>query len=375
MPSCPRCFALIDGGAAYCGICGRPRIAESLRGTVVVRPVWFKPAVQALMGLVALWLLVTIGVAFLREYKAVRLSRKLLEGGLNADAWSLLQPFLPDHSKHRQALFLCGEATIRLEMKTEAKQCLERLNEQSPELAKELGNDYSKVLAQQVREKGCDVPHFEQLLASAEEIGPPYAGSVLSGLDSLVDACHASQRDYESWRLAQALAKKGQGMSMTEKGYVPAINRALAQARYVDAKALAQQAVYAVPAGATAVKAALDGERNKVSKTMETINQLCTSLRADPRYHSGTTWCFPAAAPATVQSAKDGWGRGVTYSPLAPDSSQKCYQTFMLTSFGGDGVPTKGDSRSPAAEIICRCGPGGESWQTPNDYWQVPQGG
>jgi tetratricopeptide (TPR) repeat protein len=376
MSSCPRCFALIDGGSTYCGVCGRPRIAEGLRAAVV-RPAWFHPAMQALAGVVALWLLVTIGVAFLREARAVRLSRKLLEEGRAPDAWSLLMPFLPDHPTHRQALFLCGKATIRLgiERRAEAKQCLERLKEQSPELSKELEGDYSKTLTQQARELGCDVRRFEQLLASAEEIGPPYEESVLDGLDGIVDACRTVHDESTPWNLAQVLAKKNQSASLAEKGYVPAINGALAVGRYADAKALAQQAVRVVPAGAATVEAALDGERNKVSKTVETISQLCTSLRADARYHPGNTWCFPATPPTTVQSAKDGWGRAVAYSPLAPDSSQTCYQSFMLTSLGGDGIPTKGDSRSPAAEIVCRFGSGGESWQTPNEYWQISQGG
>jgi hypothetical protein len=129
------------------------------------------------------------------------------------------------------------------------------------------------------------------------------------------------------------------------------------------------------PEGAGAVEAALDGERNKVSKTVETLRQLCTSLKTDARYHPGATWCFPVTAPPQVEAARDGWGRSILYSPLAPDSTQKCHQGFALTSYGGDGVPTKGNLQSPAADIICRVVSGGESWQQPNEFWRTQEGG
>src|SRR4051794_37254530 len=106
MLDCPRCFTLVDGGSAYCAVCGRPRIVEGLRAPVAQRP-WMSFAWRGVIVLFSIWLLVTVGIASLREAKAVRDSRKLLEEKRNQEAWSLLDPFLKTHPEHLQALFLC----------------------------------------------------------------------------------------------------------------------------------------------------------------------------------------------------------------------------------------------------------------------------
>jgi len=318
----------------------------------------------------SLWLVVTVTVAFLREAKAVRVSRKLLAENRAQEAWSLLDPFLKDHPRHRQGLLLCGQATIRLSLRAEAKQCLATLGEESPELAKQLGEDYRQVLTAQVRAQGCSVTNFESLLGWAEELGDPYPASVTAGLDGVVDACRTARNEYEPWRFVSVLGKKGKAVEMVNKGYVPAIGRALTQARYGDAKVLAQQAVRLVPDGASAVAAVLNAERGKVTATVGTLRQLCTSLASDARYHPGSSWCFPAAAPPAVQAAKDGWGRGALYSPLNPAGTPGCYQGFDVISYGGDGQPTANDRQSPAADITCRFIAGAESWKLPGEYWQ-----
>lgn len=196
---------------------------------------------------------------------------------------------------------------------------------------------------------------------------------MIDGLDGMVEACHAAQ-SYEPWQLAAMLAEKNQAMKLVEKGYVPAIGRALAQARYADAKALAQQAVAVVPDGTAAVKATLDGERQKVSTTVGTLRRLCDDIKADARYRTGKTWCFPSAAPPGVQSATDGWGRALLYSPVVPGKTQGCSQGFALTSYGGDGQETQDDRQSPAAEIICQFVNNWDAWQVPNRYWLITEG-
>jgi hypothetical protein len=341
----------------------------------VIQPDWQKRGLQVLIVVAAFWLLVTVGVAFLREAKAVRDSRKLLAQE-NAQAvqtaWSLLGPFLVDHPRHRQALFLCGKATVRLELRTEAKQCLDTLGERSPELAEELGKDYRQILTAQTRAQGCDASSFAQRLAWAEELGAPYAASVVEGLDGVIEACKTNN-DYSISQFVAVLAQRDQAVKMAEKGYVPVIGKALAQARYWDAYSLAQQAVRLVPNGEPAIKQVLDGERRKVSATVGSLRQLCDRLKTDPRHYTGDSWCFPAAAPPAVQTAKDGWGRAVLYSPLGPDDTQRCYQGFALTSYGGDGAETENDSQSPADEIVCSFVAGNESWQRPNRYWWMPE--
>ena len=124
MERCPRCSKVVEANWAYCPVCYRPRILESLQAPVV-QPVWQRQVLLGLIAVASLWLLVTVGVAFLREAKAVRISRVLLSEGKTQEAWGLLQPFLAEHPEHRQALFLSGKATIRLGLKEEPKRCLQ----------------------------------------------------------------------------------------------------------------------------------------------------------------------------------------------------------------------------------------------------------
>ena len=100
MERCPRCSEAIESAWAYCPACGRSRILESLRAPVKT-PDWQYKVLRSLIAVLAVWLAVTIGVAFLREAKAVRDARKLLESGKAQEAWSTLEPFLAEHPEHQ----------------------------------------------------------------------------------------------------------------------------------------------------------------------------------------------------------------------------------------------------------------------------------
>jgi len=254
MDRCPRCSKIVEPNWAYCPVCDRPRILESLR-TPVVQPAWQQPLWQAAAALVTLWLIVTLGVAFLREAKAVRVSRELLDAGKTQDAWSILQPFLPDHKNHSQALFLCGQEAIQLHLGDEAKQCLQGLEGLSPDLAKELRADYGRTLT--AGTVGCNADSFGQLLALGDQLGSDFAGTVLSKLGDVVETCRAARDYYTPMRITQMLARSGREMAMIEQGYVPAISKAVAQGRRADAEVLARQAGRMIPAGSAAVSAAL----------------------------------------------------------------------------------------------------------------------
>lgn len=262
MERCPRCSKIVEANWAYCPVCDRPRILESLR-TSIAQPVWQQQLWQGTTAIVTLWLVVTLGVAFLREAKAVRDSRELLAAGKVQEAWSTLQPFLPDHPDHRQGLFLCGQETIQLGLKEEPKRCLQHLEEISPDLAKDLRADYAGRVTAKAHGMGCNATAFHELLALGDQLGGEFAGTVLSGLDGVVDACHAARNGYPLMQISQMLAKDGRAMALVEHGYVPAISRAVAQGRREDANALAHQAVHLVPAGASAVSAALGAAQPK----------------------------------------------------------------------------------------------------------------
>lgn len=260
MERCPRCFKVIELSWPYCPVCRRPRILESLKAPVE-QPAWRQRALQGAVAFFSLWLVITVGVAFLREAKAVRDSRALLAEGKAREAWSLLQPFLPTDPDHRQALFLCGKATIRLSLRDEAKMCLQRVEELSPELAQELREDYGPILAEQTRMAGCNAEAFQGLLEWGDELGANLANHVMGGLDEVVEACHALRYREDLPQIYAVLEERGQALALVERGYVPAISRAVAQARYQDAESLARRAINQVPEGAVAVEAALKDER------------------------------------------------------------------------------------------------------------------
>ena len=58
MERCARCFKGVEPSWAYCPVCSRPRILESLQ-TPVAESVRQQQAWQALIALVSVWLVVT----------------------------------------------------------------------------------------------------------------------------------------------------------------------------------------------------------------------------------------------------------------------------------------------------------------------------
>jgi hypothetical protein len=368
MSNCPHCFALTNDEIAYCAVCNRPRIVESLRAPMIP-PQWLSPLQQIMIGILAGWLVLTLGVAFLREAKAVRDARQLLAEQHPQEAWALLGPFLQDNPEHKQGLLLGGQAAIRLNLMADAKKCLGTLTGLSPELGKQLGDDYHQVLTGKARTIGCDAAGFSKLLEGSQALGDSFPASVTAGLDGFVEACHRNQNDWAPLQVSSQLARQGQEIDLIGKGYVPAISRALGQGRYNDAKVLAQYAVQAAPARKGEIKKVLDTERAKVAATRKTLGDLCQALQTDPRYHTGDTWCFPEAAPPNVQAARDGWGNAFVYTAFAPAAGQTCHPGVSLASYGAAGHPTE-ERLSPAGGITCNLVSGTQTWQLPSNYWQ-----
>jgi hypothetical protein len=368
MSNCPRCLALTNDDFAYCAVCNRPRIVESLRAPMVP-PNWLQPLQKILLGVLSLWLVITLGVAAFREAKAVRDARQSLAAEHPQEAWALLGPFLQDNPEHKQGLFVGGQAAIRLDLMADAQKCLGTLTGLSPELGKQLGDNYRQVLTGKARAIGCDAAGFSKLLEGAQSLGDSFPASVTAGLDGFVEACHKNQNDWAPVQVSSQLARQGQEIDLIGKGYVPAIGRALGGGRYNDAKVLAQYAVRAAPARAGEIKTVLDAERAKVTATKKTLGDLCQALQNDPRYHTGDTWCFPDVAPPNVQTARDGWGKAFVYTAFAPASGQTCHPGISLASYGAAGQPTQ-ERLSPAGGITCNLVSGVQTWQLPSKYWQ-----
>src|SRR4051794_33039951 len=367
MLNCPRCLALTTDDFSYCAVCNRPRIVESLRAPMIP-PNWLQPLQKILLGVLSLWLVITLGVAALREAKAVRDARQLLAAGQPQDAWARVGPFLQDNPQHKQGLLVGGQAAIRLNLMADAQKCLGTLTGLSPELGKQLGDDYRQVLTGQARAIGCNAAGFSKLLEDSRSLGDSFPASVTAGLDGLVESCRKIRNDWTPVQVTSQLARQGQEIDLIGKGYVPAIGRALGGGRYNDAKILAQYAVQAAPARAGEIKQVLDAERAKVAATRKTLGDLCQALQNDPRYHMGDAWCFLDVAPPNVQTARDGWGKAFVYTAFAPASGQTCHPGVSLSSYGAAGQPTQ-ERLSPGGGIACSLAAGVQSWQLPSKYW------
>lgn len=372
MPSCPRCLALTQDDFPYCTVCGRPRIVENLRAPMTP-PEWLRPLQLTMLALLSLWLLVTVGVAFLREARAVREARQLLAEQKPEQAWNWLEPFLRDNSRHVQGLLLGGEATIQIGRMAEARQCLSALTEVYPKLGAQLAGEYRELLTRRARAIGCDSGGYSRLLESSQELGGPFPASVIEGVDELVEACHKQRQAWAIWQVSALITQDGQPHDLLRKGYVPALSRALAQGHYSDARAMAVQAFQLDRDGYGEVKTVLDAERSRVAATTRTLGDLCRKLDSDPRYQTAGSKCFPATAPAEVQAAKDAWGKAIRYVAFAPASGQTCYSGIALVSNGAAARPAKADRQSPAGGILCRVLAGVESWQLPDRFWQAEE--
>jgi len=207
--NCPRCLAFVDVGFPYCSTCGRPRIVENLRAARTATPAWIREIQEKALFVLLAWFVVTLGVAFFREYKAVRQARQAFEASQFESAWTLLTPFLADHPEHQQANLLGGKVAIRLGRWQEAGQYLATLADRKPKLADELRADYQQTLAQQVKELGCNPDGFQQLYVESAGLGPAFPTIVASSLDQLLRSCHSEGNDWAARRMVAFLKDKG----------------------------------------------------------------------------------------------------------------------------------------------------------------------
>jgi tetratricopeptide (TPR) repeat protein len=375
MPSCPRCLALTPDDLAYCTVCGRSRIVESLRAPKTP-PAWLRPLQLTVLSLLCVWLLVTLGVAFLREARAVREARKLLAEQQPQKAWEWLEPFLKDNPRHAQGLLLGGEAAIQIGRMADAKQCLTTLIAVDAKLGAQLGAEDRALLAQQARTIGCDTGAYARLLESSAELGEPYLAGVIDSVDAVVEACYRQRQDW--WGIQQVsglLSQYGQPHDLLHKGYAPAIGRELAQGHYATARSMAMRALQLDRDGYDEVAKILGAERERVAATSRTLGELCRKLESDPRYRTGGGWCFPAAPPMEVQAAKDAWGKSFRYVAFAPAAGQTCYTGAAVVSYGAAARLVRGDRQSPAGGIVCRVSAGAESWNHPDRFWEPEETG
>lgn len=254
MERCPRCSEAIESVWAYCPTCGRSRILESLR-VPVKTPDWQYKVLRSLILVLGVWLMVTIGVAFLREAKAVRDARQLLATGKPQEAWNSLAPFLEEHPKHEQALYLCTEANIALGDLSIAGECFKRERDVSTDLASMLKPQLGSAITAKSLTLGCDSDAFKALFILAEEVGAPDPREVGKGLPGIVVSCIQSAQIEKLVDIAAFLAGKNRAMELVELGFVPIIEQ---EDNYWSARRWAGQAVSLVPESEEAVQNALE---------------------------------------------------------------------------------------------------------------------
>lgn len=270
MEHCPRCSEVVEPGWAYCPLCGRSRILESLRSPSRV-PQWHREVVQGLIKVFAIWFVVTFAVAFFREAKVVRDARQTLaevledgfvqqpETDMLQASWQKLEPFLNSHANHEQALILCARLNVELSNPARAAECLNSAPEIAVEVSQSLGSRFGQRAAEKITEKtsdrpGCHSSAFQEWFELAAKLGEDKVKDVEQTLFTLIPACYGSENLPS---LAAFLAGKNRAMDMVHLGFVPLIE----QADTWQARQIAEEAVRLVPEGKEAVDAALERRR------------------------------------------------------------------------------------------------------------------
>ena len=247
METCPRCSEAVEPGWAYCPQCGRSRILESLRSPSR-EPRWHREVLRGLVMGFSIWLVVTLGVAFLREAKAVRDARELLEEGDAQRAWQVLEPFLQSHPEHKQALFLCVRANVELANPVKAGECSSGIPKLAPELAATLGPR----VEQQAIAAGCDASAFQAWFELAGKLGEEKVKEVERTLIASVPGCPSLE---EPAKIVAFLASRDRAMDMINLVFVPLIEQ---QANSWTARQIAERAVQLVPESEEVVNQALE---------------------------------------------------------------------------------------------------------------------
>lgn len=199
------------------------------------------------MGL-SIWLVVTLGVAVLREAKAVRDAREFLEEGNPQRAWEVLDPFLQQHPEHKQALFFCVRANVELANPVKAGECLNGIPKMVPEVTEILGPR----LEQQAAVAGCDASAFQAWFELAEKLGEEKAKEVERSLTTSIPSCSSAA---EPAKIVAFLASRDRAMDMINLVFIPMIEQ---QANRWTAQRIAEQAVQLVPQSEEVVNQALE---------------------------------------------------------------------------------------------------------------------
>lgn len=368
MYECDRCGGRGTDESAYCQFCGYSRVVEWLRA-LQERPEWLPTLRVALGALILAWFLVTVGVAFLREAKALRRGREALEAGKPETALEWLAPFVAKHPQSDEGLVLAATAAVRLRRVEEARQYHEALKSVSGERSGEVERIFREAIVAALAQIDCSSEEYQRFYEQYLPLGDEFVDDLRNGAGKVIRRCFAAGEGYTAFQLGHWLLEETSDPSLVTGVYVEAVKGVLADGKYGEAAALVHQATRWDPEVGSHLHSVFDEVRGQTRTTVEQIKALVTRLQGDSRHKVGRFWCFPPTLAGSYQTLPDGWGRPVMYTPLSHDETIQCYQGFELVSLGADGSPTPEDRTTPAADIAYSFIAGQERWTLPDRYW------
>ncbi len=375
MQACALCHHPTVLADPFCATCGHPRIAESLE-VPVKRPPWLDQAILAGAAVVGVWLIITAGVAFLREAKALRWARAALEANDAGRAYRLVSPFVASHPRHAEALFLAGSSAIKTGRPQEAVahySTLVSLGEDKDAIERtgRLEAVYQKQILMNASRLDCGQSGYAQLYEAYATLGEPFRDTLFRSAASVASKCvvTGSRRKLNEPAYWLIHEKNLDPESVVTALYVEPLKPTLERGQYQLARELARQGMSQWPQVKPQIDDIFSETRNRVARTVEGIQHLCANLVEDPEFRQGRSACFPASPPAAVTEQQDGWGNPVAYTPLALRAETQCYRGFELISLGADGKRTPDGALTAAMEISCRYERGRQRLKSPDRFW------
>ena len=340
MSQCRLCLRFVEDAAPFCHHCGDSRISESLAARVEI-PAWMKKCIVPGVWFTLLFFLFTVGVAFLREARALRWGREALEEGNPTEAYEQLTPFVKAHPGHSEALFLTGQAALWEGHSAEAFQHYTVLRSMEGKRAQAKAESlevlYGGILIAKAGQLSCGQTDFAAFYGLHKEWGEPFEESLLQGAASLAGKCAgysgaaiANEPGY--WLI------HGAGVDseiVIDSVYLAPAEQAKAAGDYLRMKHLAVQAVALDSEVKEDVARLVAEDRQAFRELQDSVRDLCESIADSPENRQGNRRCFPAEAPAEIGSL----GESVGYLPSYSGSSRDCAAGFQLFSWEPEGPP------------------------------------
>ncbi len=359
MQECTQCHRATPAASPFCTVCDHERIPESLLAprTLRARSVH---AFEGAAAVVGLWLIVTVGVAFLREAQALRWSREDLAAGRAEKAYDRVSPFLAAKPKHTEALLLAGRAGVRsgrIEAAVAHYATLEAIDSRaSRKRTKRLRATFDEELPSVASALPCGQADFAALFELFDPVAQTFRETLMQAASALTMKCIIDQNPRVANEPGYWLihAKGFDPQPVTTQLFIEPIASSIENENFLQARRLAEVGTSLWPASEKRFDEALSETRSRVGLTMDLVRTMVAEMSKDPAFRQGSSRCFPAAAPAAVIARRDAWGNPLTYTPAAPDRRQpECHRAFALTSMGADGKKTAADASTPAADLSC----------------------